>query len=254
MLAVGFHRELLQIGWESLQVLLVGENRHGLSREKVVVPNAQKPEQRGKILLDRRRAEMLVDRMKACEHRLKIIRADRPTSSRGRWPSPSSSAPANPIPKAEHVGRVDAELGYFAGVGRDRDKMPRDRFFVAAQLFEQPLPRRVRVRHRFERGERLRRDDEQRFLGVESLDRFSEVGAIDIRHEAQRERTVAVMLQRLIRHHRPKIGAADADIHDVANPLARCDPSTRRCGCDWRTRPSCRARHARQERHSLRRP
>ena len=31
---------------------------------------------------------------------------------------------------------------------------------------------------------------------------------------------VAVVPQRLVRHHRPEIGAADADVDDVANPLA----------------------------------
>ena len=31
---------------------------------------------------------------------------------------------------------------------------------------------------------------------------------------------IFVCLQRLVGHHRPQVGAADADVHDVANPLA----------------------------------
>jgi len=38
MLAVAFHRQLLEVGRETLQVLLVGQDGHGLGPEEVVVP------------------------------------------------------------------------------------------------------------------------------------------------------------------------------------------------------------------------
>jgi hypothetical protein len=41
-------------------------------------------------------------------------------------------ASAHPIPESEHVRGIDAELGYFLLVGRDRDEMFCNRFFVAA--------------------------------------------------------------------------------------------------------------------------
>src|SRR5215472_16346610 len=41
MFAVAFHRQLLKVRRESLEVLVVRENGHGLRAEKVVVPDAQ---------------------------------------------------------------------------------------------------------------------------------------------------------------------------------------------------------------------
>src|SRR5262249_13053988 len=38
VLPVALHRELLEVGRESLQVLFVGQHRHGLGPEEVVVP------------------------------------------------------------------------------------------------------------------------------------------------------------------------------------------------------------------------
>ena len=34
VLAVAFHRQLLQIGWKSLEILLIRQNRHGLQRQR----------------------------------------------------------------------------------------------------------------------------------------------------------------------------------------------------------------------------
>src|SRR5262245_32099885 len=41
MFAVAFHGQLLQIGRKSLEILLVRQDRDGLSTEEVVVPNSQ---------------------------------------------------------------------------------------------------------------------------------------------------------------------------------------------------------------------
>ncbi len=92
---------------------------------------------------------------------------------------------------------------------------------VAAEPGQRPFARRVRVGHRLERREGLRRHDEQRLGGIEVLHGLGEVGAVDVRDEAERQVAVAVVLQRLVRHHRPEVRAADADVDDVADPLAR---------------------------------
>ena len=56
--------------------------------------------------------------------------------------------------------------------------------------------------------------------GSRSLDGLGEVGAIDVGNEAEGHGALAVMLQRFVGHHRPEVGAADADVDDVANALA----------------------------------
>ena len=65
---------------------------------------------------------------------------------------------------------------------------------------------------------------------VEVARRLDEVGAVDVGDEAERQVAPRVVAQRLVRHHRPEVGAADADVDDVADrlagvalPLARAD-------------------------------
>ena len=109
VLAVGLHRELLQVRREALQVLFVGEHADRLRAEKVVVPDRQQTHQHGQVALEGRGAEMLVDRMEAGEHRAEIVRADR---DHGREADRGIHriAAADPIPEAEHVGGIDAEF------------------------------------------------------------------------------------------------------------------------------------------------
>ena len=92
--------------------------------------------------------------------------------------------------------------------------------FVAAETRERPVARRVGVGHRLQRREGLRRDDEEGLRWIEIADGFREVGAIDVGDEPKRHGAVAVVLERLVGHHRAEVGAADADVDDVANALA----------------------------------
>ena len=135
VLAVALHRQLLQIGWESLQVLLVRQDRDGLCAEEVVVPNGQEAHEHRQVALKRSGAEVLVHLMKAIQHGAKILRADRKhrREADGRI---HRIAPADPIPEAEHVVGIDAELRHFSRVRRHRNKMLGDRLFVAAETCE----------------------------------------------------------------------------------------------------------------------
>ena len=89
--------------------------------------------------------------------------------------------------------------------------------------------------------------------GSRSSDGLGEVRAVDVGDEAERQVAVAVVPQRLVGHHRPEVRAADADVDDVADPLAGVTASSRRCGPGWRRRPSCRAPRARRARRSCHR-
>ena len=151
-------------------------------------------------------------------------------------------AAADPIPEAEHVGGIDAELGYFRGVGGHRDEVLGHGFFIAAQTRQRPGASRVGVGHGFERRECFRGNDEERLRRVEIADRFGEIGAIDVGNEAERHGAVAVMLQRLVGHHRAEVGAADADVDDVANALAGVSLPFAAADAVARIPPSCRAR------------
>ena len=68
VLAVALHGELLQVGGESLEVLLVGQHRNGLAVKEVAVPETDKSHDRSEILLEGCRAHVLVHRVKAIQH------------------------------------------------------------------------------------------------------------------------------------------------------------------------------------------
>ena len=218
-LAVRLHGELLQVRREALEVLLVRQHRRSLSAEEVVVPDSQQAKDDRQVLLERSRAEVLVHLVEASEHRPEAVGAD---GQHRRQPDRRVHriTPTHPVPEAEHIGGVDAEFFHRLRVGRDRDKVLRNRRLIVLQPCKQPCASRIRIRHRLKRGEGLRRDDEQRLLRVEILHRFGEVGSIHVRHEPERQIALAVVLQRLVSHHRTKIRSTDPDIDQVANALA----------------------------------
>ena len=88
------------------------------------------------------------------------------------------------------------------------------------QSLEGPVARRVRVGHRLQSRKGLRRDDEQRLLGIEVAGGLGEVGAVDIGNKAEGQFALAVVPQGFIGHHRPQVRPADADIDDIADRLA----------------------------------
>ena len=76
------------------------------------------------------------------------------------------------------------------------------------------------VRHRLQRRECFRRDDEERLRGIEIADCLDKVGAVDVRYKAKRHCPVGVVLQSLIGHDRPEVGTTDANVDHVTNTLA----------------------------------
>ena len=98
--------------------------------------------------------------------------------------------------------------------------MPGHRFFVAPETRQRPVAGRVGVGHGLQGGKGFRRNDAEGFRRIKILDRLGEVGAIDIGNESERHGAVAVVLERLVGHYRPQVGAPDADVDDVPNRLA----------------------------------
>ena len=84
------------------------------------------------------------------------------------------------------------------------------------QLLGDPHPRRLRIGHGLDGGEGLRRDEEQRGLGLQELDRIRDVGAVDVGDVVQ-ARAVMIGRQRQRGHRRAEVRAADADVDDVGD-------------------------------------
>jgi hypothetical protein len=90
-----------------------------------------------------------------------------------------------------------------------------------SECFDAPRAGEPCIREGLERGKGLRTHHEQRFVRVQALYRFREVRWIDVRHEAERQVSLAVVLQRLESHQRSQIGATDAHVDDRTNRLTR---------------------------------
>ncbi len=91
--------------------------------------------------------------------------------------------------------------------------------FVAQRL-QQPAPCRVGVGHRLQRGKGFGRHDKECFRRIEIAHCLGEICAVDVGNEAEGHVACAVIAQRLVCHHRPQVGAADANVDDVADALA----------------------------------
>src|SRR5208337_312232 len=218
VLAITLHRQLLKIGREPLEILFVRKHSNCLRAKEIVVPDGQEPHQDWQVAIEWCAAEVLVHLVKSVQHGAEIVEADG-QHRREADRRIHRIAPANPVPETEHVAGIDAELRDLRGVGRYGYKMLSNRPFVVPQTFNRPKPSRVRIGHRLQRRERLRTDDEERFGWIEIACRLEEVGAIDIGNKAERDRAIAVMSQRLVRHHGPEVRTADADINHVAYRL-----------------------------------
>ncbi len=74
-------------------------------------------------------AEVLVDLIAAAQEFVEAVRPDR---DRQRQPDarPDRIAAADPVPEAEHPGRLDAERGHLVELGRDGGEMVADRRFA----------------------------------------------------------------------------------------------------------------------------
>src|SRR5262249_16402206 len=74
--AVALHRQLLQVGRESLEILLVRQYRSGLRAEEVVVPDSQETHQHRQVAFERSGAEVLVHLVKTVQHGAEVVGTD----------------------------------------------------------------------------------------------------------------------------------------------------------------------------------
>ena len=132
MLAVALHRQLLEIGGEALQVLLVWKDAEGLGTEKVIVPNCEQTHHDREIAIEGGSTEVLVDFMRTGEHRHEVLRTDR---NHRRQPDRRfhGVTTAYPVPEGKHVGGIDTEFCDFLGIRRGGNKVLGDGALVMYQ-------------------------------------------------------------------------------------------------------------------------
>ena len=216
-LAVALHLELLEIGRQARQPLIVGQHGAGGIAHHLPVPDPGQRQRHGHAFFQRRGAEMLVHRVAAGEEIGEIAGPDRQHQRKPDRP-PDRIAPPHPVGKIEHPRRIDTEFARAARMRRNGDEL-------APRILHRPrhpLMRHARIGEGFHGGEAFRGHDHQRAGGIEAGERIGDVGRIEIGHEMA-ARAVVIRGKRAGGHGGAEIGAADADIDDIGDrrrPLA----------------------------------
>src|SRR5437879_3924920 len=104
-LAVAFHLELLQVGREAAQPVVVWEDRESRQAQKVDVPDSRERHENWQILVPWRGAEMLIHRVPTAEQGQEVLLPD--GDSKGHADGgPQRIASPDPVPHLEAVLRM----------------------------------------------------------------------------------------------------------------------------------------------------
>src|SRR5690606_10969011 len=122
ILAITFHIALLEVRRKPMQVLVVGEDSMCFGVEEIIVPLTKQRHDDWNVLLKRCLPEMGVARFCSLLQLLEVFVADaeydgKPDGAPNRIPAPY------PIPNLKHVLRIDADLAYRFGIGREGHEM-----------------------------------------------------------------------------------------------------------------------------------
>ncbi len=90
---------------------------------------------------------------------------------------------------------------------------------LVLRMLEEPRTCTVRIRDGLLCGERLAGDNEEGRLRVAKAESLREMCTVDVGHEMRGEIAFGIGLESLCHHDGPKIGAADADVHDRVDRL-----------------------------------
>ncbi len=130
-------------------------------------------------------------------------------------------AAADPVPEAEHVGGVDAELRHLL---RRWSRRRRSAWRPPSRRRPGPASDQARAVWALVIVSSVVKVFEETMNSVSAGSRSRVASAKSVPSTLETKRNVmlavAVVLERLVGHHRPEVGAADADVDDVADALA----------------------------------
>ena len=189
MLAVALHGELLQVGGEALEVLLVGQHRDGLRAEEVVVPERQQAHAARACCARTARC----GNARPCHGSRRAWRGNcrgrRRPWSRGRSPNPWNSG-RRPSPRSRTCCRCRCRTcAPRRRWSRPRRNAWRPRPCIATEAREQPQSRAVCALVMVSSVVKVFEETMNSVsAGSRSRDRFGEVGAVDVGDEAEGHR------------------------------------------------------------------
>src|SRR5436305_5009241 len=75
MLSVTLHIKLLKVGTETVEIMVIGQDRNRLGTEKVVVPDTDQPQQYRQVVFKRSGTKVFIHLMEAGQHFAEMFRA-----------------------------------------------------------------------------------------------------------------------------------------------------------------------------------
>lgn len=197
-LSVALHRQLLEVGGESVEVLVKWRDQVSLSAKEVTVPDTQKTSNDGNVLLQRSLTEVLVQGMSTRQELVEVVVAN--VYGNGKTDgAPDRVTSTNPRFEFEHVLLVDTELGDLNFVGGQGDEVLSNVSFVLGG-FEEPLLGRVGVGSGLGSSESLGSDQEEGGFRVGIFEGFGDVSTVDVGHKVEFQVGVSIGLQGLGDH------------------------------------------------------
>ncbi len=170
-------------------------------------------EQHRRVALQRGRAEVGVHRRRPVQQGGELVPAEADGAGQPHR-RPQRIAPADPVAEGEHLAHPERLRRL--RIGRDRDHVPA---CAGAQPLAQPPARRLRVGQGLLGGEGLGDGHDQGGRRIQAFQRLGDLAGINVGGEAELELR-AQGLQRFPHQPRPKVRAADADVHHRLEPLA----------------------------------
>ena len=107
---------MLEVIGKLVHVLVVREESVGLSTVEVVVPDTEKGEDDGQVLVERGLLEVLVHLVSSGEHFSEVLGTDVEHDGETNG-GPEGVSSTDPIPELKHVVRINSKLSNSLGVG-----------------------------------------------------------------------------------------------------------------------------------------
>ncbi len=201
-LAQAFHHQLLQVGRQQRQALVVGHHRMRGMAQQVAVPDVGQAVQHRQVALQRCIQRMRIHLRSTFQQLFKALEADR-QRDRETDRRPQRIAAADPIPHRQHtIGGDGKGLGGTFRIGADR---------VQAIAATQPVVQDLAVEQGFLGAEGLGDQDAGGLGRIQRGQRTLHGRAVHVRYEMHAQARTADRTQRVGDQARAKVGTTDAD-------------------------------------------
>ncbi|GIX37577.1 MAG: hypothetical protein KatS3mg127_0816 [Silanimonas sp.] len=206
-LAEALHHQLLQVGRQQAQALVVGQHGMGGVALDIAVPHREQGMPERQVRFRRGLEEMPVHGLGTGQHGVEAV-LPQGQQHREAHRRPQRVAAAHPVPHRQHTGRIDAEGLGLRHVGAHR---------VQTLATAQPVAHQRAIEQGLLGAEALGDEDGRGARWIEAGQQPGGGMGIDIAEEVQAEAAIAEIAQGVHRQPRTEIGAADADVDDIGD-------------------------------------